>query len=236
MYIFDIFTNLFRKQKCVRYLRNLYRENNRYKIYISRTNTGYRFILKFNNSESFWNFIDQKYIFAYLFAHYIYYIKCIVFLANPGQHKETRRTDKNIFVSFDLRLSRVLSRVSRIGRRRAREANRGGPENFTVVFFSRPWSPLWCRKKKEDAAAERHFSALLRANLRKRQNVEAGGREENVGGPDRTQQGRGWVVVACMFLRPLHAAIIRKVHLTRNERNRTSRPALLYHSTAFYEG
>lgn len=82
MYIFDIFTNLFRKQKCVRYLRNLYRENNRYKIYISRTNTGYRFILKFNNSESFWNFIDQKYIFAY---YYIYYIKCIVFLVNPGQ-------------------------------------------------------------------------------------------------------------------------------------------------------
>lgn len=70
MYIFDIFTNLFRKQKCVRYLRNLYRENNRYKIYISRTNVGYRFILKFNNSELFWNFIDQKYIRLLLYLLY----------------------------------------------------------------------------------------------------------------------------------------------------------------------
>lgn len=105
-------------------------------IHISRTNanTGYRFKLKFNNSESVLSFINRKY---YIFVYYYIYLR-IIYLHKVAVHnisRETRRADKNI---FDSCLSRVLSRVSRIGRRRAREANRGEPENFTAVFLSRP--------------------------------------------------------------------------------------------------
>lgn len=122
--------------------------------------------------------------------------------------------------------------MSRIGRRgRVREEKFHGG----VFFFASLIAFDAGRKKK--ILRRKSIFRLVEGKLEEENVVETGGRGwEGKMRAGRTERNKEENKSRACLYRSLHAAIIRKVHLTRNERNRTRPPALLYRLTAFHEG
>lgn len=94
------------------------------------------------------------------------------------------------------------------------------PENFTAAFF-RSWSPLWCQRKRRSCSGKALFR-LVESKLG-RQNAVMGKENADEPGNARRRVNHRRMYVST---RSLHAAIIHKVHLARDERTDMERAIL----------